>query len=150
MEGTKKILALSGPNLNLLGQREPEIYGKGSLDGIHARLRQKAAEYGARLDCFQSNAEHELIERIQAAGQEGCDAIIINPGALTHTSIALRDALLAAAIPFIEVHISNPFSREAFRRRSYLSDIAFGLICGMGQIGYELALDALHRHWAGD
>lgn len=142
------ILVLNGPNLNLLGVREPGVYGRQALAEIEAALGESGRRLGHRLVCFQSNAEHELIERIHAAYHEGVDFILINPGAYTHTSIALRDALLATRIPFIEVHLSNVHARESFRHRSYLSDIARGVICGLGPIGYELALqaasDALH------
>ncbi|MGB5255182.1 MAG: type II 3-dehydroquinate dehydratase [Sedimenticolaceae bacterium] len=140
------ILVLNGPNLNLLGSREPGLYGQDSLDAIEARLGTLAA--GHQLECFQSNAEHALIDRIHAAGQQGVDFILINPAALTHTSVALRDALLGVAIPFIEVHLSNVFAREPFRHRSYLSDIAVGVISGLGAQGYELALAAALRRLA--
>ncbi|MEX2517422.1 MAG: type II 3-dehydroquinate dehydratase [Gammaproteobacteria bacterium] len=137
-----RILVLHGPNLNLLGTREPEIYGADSLDDINKRLRNVALDNGHDLDCFQSNAEHELIDHIQAGKRENVDFILFNPGAFTHTSIALRDALLAVGIPFIEVHLSNVFAREEFRRHSYLSDIAVAVISGLGAHGYELALQA--------
>ena len=137
----RSILALHGPNLNLLGLREPEVYGRDRLEAIDERLRERALAAGARLQSFQSNHEGELIDRIQAARREGVDFIIINPGGLTHTSVALRDALVGVAIPFIEVHLSNIFAREAFRRESYLSDKAVGVISGLGALGYELALD---------
>lgn len=137
-----RILVLHGPNLNLLGTREPEIYGADSLDDINKRLRNVALDHGHDLDCFQSNAEHELIDHIQAGKRENVDFILFNPGAFTHTSIALRDALLAVGIPFIEVHLSNVFAREEFRRHSYLSDIAVAVISGLGAHGYELALQA--------
>lgn len=140
-----RILVLHGPNLNLLGEREPEVYGHDTLDDINQRLRQAAVDAGHDLDCYQSNAEHELVEHIQAAKREGVTFILFNPGALTHTSIALRDALLAVAIPFIEVHLSNVFAREPFRRQSYLSDIAVGVVSGLGAAGYELALQAVTR-----
>ncbi|MGB5199671.1 MAG: type II 3-dehydroquinate dehydratase [Sedimenticolaceae bacterium] len=140
------ILVLNGPNLNLLGSREPGLYGQDSLDAIEARLGTLAA--GHQLECFQSNAEHALIDRIHAAGQQGVDFILLNPAALTHTSVALRDALLGVAIPFIEVHLSNVFAREPFRHRSYLSDIAVGVISGLGAQGYELALAAALRRLA--
>ena len=136
-----KVLALHGPNLNLLGEREPEVYGRQTLDDINARLAAIAKQAGVQLECRQSNAEHELVEAVQQARGQA-DFILINPGAFTHTSIALRDAFLAAAIPFIEVHLSNVFSREAFRRQSYLSDLAVGCIVGLGARGYEMALDA--------
>ena len=139
------ILVLNGPNLNLLGTREPELYGRDTLDSIRARLEQMAKESGHQLAFMQSNAEHELVERIHQARTEEAAFIIINPAALTHTSVALRDALLGAEIPFIEVHLSNVHAREAFRRRSYFSDIAQGVICGLGAQGYELALQAVLR-----
>jgi len=138
-----RILVLNGPNLNLLGSREPGLYGQDTLASIEADLRKAAA--GHEIDFFQSNAESRLIERIHQAGADGVDFILINPAALTHTSVALRDALLGVAIPFIEVHISNVFAREAFRHRSYLSDVAVGVISGLGTQGYELALAAALR-----
>lgn len=141
-----KILVLHGPNLNLLGTREPGIYGADTLDTINARLNLQALEAGARLDAFQSNHEGQLLDRVQAARLDGTDFILINPGAFTHTSVALRDALLGVAIPFVEIHLSNVYAREEFRRRSYFSDIAVGVICGLGAQGYELALEfALKR-----
>jgi 3-dehydroquinate dehydratase-2 len=136
------ILALHGPNLNLLGTREPEIYGRTTLADIHTAMETRARASGVRLESFQSNHEGELIDRIQSAPEQGVAFIIINPAAYTHTSIALRDALTAVAIPFIEVHLSNIHSREAFRRQSYLSDIAVGVIAGLGAQGYTLALEA--------
>lgn len=136
----KRILVLHGPNLNLLGQREPEVYGSTTLTEINNRLELMAKESGAELSALQSNAEHTLVERIQQAKAEGVTGIIINPAGFTHTSVALRDALLAVAIPFIEVHLSNPAARESFRHQSYLTDVAKGLIAGLGPIGYELAL----------
>ena len=136
------ILVLHGPNLNLLGTREPGHYGADTLDSIHARLTELALTSGHHLQFLQSNAEYELIDRIHDARREGVDFILFNPAAFTHTSIALRDALLAAGIPFIEVHLSNVHKREAFRQHSYFSDIAEGVICGLGGIGYELALQA--------
>ena len=136
------ILVLNGPNLNMLGVREPGVYGNQTLPEIEAGLVEESQRLGHRLDCFQSNAEHELIDRIHRAYHEGVDFILINPGAFTHTSIALRDALLATRIPFIEVHLSNVHAREPFRTHSYLSDIARGVICGLGPIGYRLALMA--------
>jgi len=137
-----RILLLNGPNLNLLGTREPEIYGAASLQSIEARLVERALALGHELECLQSNAEHELIAKIHGAKQNQVAFVIFNPGAFTHTSIALRDALLAIAVPFIEVHLSNIFAREEFRHRSYFSDIAVGCIVGLGAQGYELALDA--------
>jgi 3-dehydroquinate dehydratase-2 len=137
-----RILLLNGPNLNLLGTREPEIYGTVTLAQVQATLTAKARDRGHELLAAQSNAEHELVGRVQSARSDGVVIIIINPGALTHTSIALRDAFLAVSMPFIEVHLSNVFAREEFRHRSYLSDLAAGCIVGLGPIGYELALDA--------
>jgi 3-dehydroquinate dehydratase-2 len=137
-----RILLLNGPNLNLLGRREPEIYGSASLQSIEAKLEGLARARGHSLVALQSNAEHELIAKIQAATHDGFAFVIINPAAYSHTSIALRDAFLGVAVPFIEVHLSNVFAREAFRRHSYLSDIAVGCIFGLGPIGYELALEA--------
>jgi 3-dehydroquinate dehydratase-2 len=135
-----KILVLHGPNLNLLGTREPVTYGRVTLAEINSNLAILAEKVGATLKAFQSNAEVELIEQVHAAIDEKIDFIIINPGAFTHTSIALRDALAAARIPFVEVHLSNIFAREAFRKESYFSDIAAGVISGLGAKGYELAL----------
>lgn len=140
-----RILLLNGPNLNLLGTREPERYGYETLPDIVTRLEQMTADAGHTLDHFQSNAEHELIERIHAARDDGTACILFNPGAFTHTSIALRDALLAAAVPFIEVHLSNVHAREEYRQRSYFADIALGTIAGLGAHGYELALQAAMR-----
>ncbi|MFN3712553.1 MAG: type II 3-dehydroquinate dehydratase [Alcanivoracaceae bacterium] len=136
------ILVLHGPNLNLLGNREPDTYGRLTLEQINQALHDQATGRGHHLQALQSNAEYELIDRIQAARQEGIDFIIFNPAAFTHTSVALRDALLAVAIPFIEVHLSNVHRREAFRHHSYFSDIADGVIVGLGADGYRLALDA--------
>ncbi len=135
-----RILVLNGPNLNLLGTREPETYGHTTLGDVEQRLRALAEGHG--LDFFQSNDEAALIERIHQARPDGVDFILINPAALTHTSVALRDALLGVDIPFIEIHISNVFARESFRHHSYLSDIAVGVISGLGTQGYELALAA--------
>lgn len=137
-----RILLVNGPNLNLLGRREPGWYGDATLPAIEARLAALARERGAVLETFQSNAEHELVDRIQALATAPVDFAIVNPGAFTHTSIALRDALLAVAVPFIEVHLSNVHAREPFRRHSYFSDIAAGSIVGLGAQGYELALTA--------
>ena len=137
-----RILVLHGPNLNLLGDREPEIYGTTTLAQIDARLAQLAGERGAQIDSFQSNHEGALIDRIHAARRR-VHAIIINPGGLTHTSVSLRDALAAAEVPVVEVHLSNVHAREEFRRHSYVAPIALGQICGFGPIGYELALTAL-------
>jgi len=140
-----RLLVVNGPNLNLLGSREPEVYGHTTLAQIEESLAVEATRLGHKLDCAQSNAEHELIERIHQARADGVEFILINPGAFTHTSIALRDALLAVAIPFIEIHISNVFARESFRRQSYLSDAAVGVISGLGVQGYTLALAAADR-----
>ncbi|AZZ94428.1 MULTISPECIES: type II 3-dehydroquinate dehydratase [unclassified Hahella] len=136
------ILVLHGPNLNLLGTREPEIYGAETLDDINFRLTEIARQAGHHLLTLQSNAEYELIDRIHEAKKEGVDFIIINPAAFTHTSVALRDALLGVGIPFIETHLSNVHAREAFRHHSYFSDVAVGVICGFGSQSYELALQA--------
>ena len=141
-----KILVLNGPNLNLLGKREPEHYGTTTLEDIQGRLAEQAGAAGAQIESFQSNAEHELVERVQAAGSEDVDFIMINPAALTHTSVGLRDALKAVGIPFIELHLSNVHAREEFRKHSYFSDIAVGVISGLGPIGYELALTAALRY----
>ncbi|HEY8855789.1 MAG TPA: type II 3-dehydroquinate dehydratase [Rugosibacter sp.] len=136
------VLVLHGPNLNLLGTREPAIYGHTTLANIHTAMETRARADGVRLESFQSNHEGELIDRVQSAREQGVAFIIINPAAYTHTSIALRDALAAVAIPFIEVHLSNIHSRESFRRQSYFSDIATGVIAGLGAQGYTLALEA--------
>jgi 3-dehydroquinate dehydratase-2 len=141
------ILLINGPNLNLLGTREPGIYGAHDLPTIEARLRRQAQALGHRLRAVQSNAEHELVDSIQAAA-DAVDFILLNPGAFTHTSIALRDALLAVGIPFIEIHLSNIFARESFRHHSYFSDIAAGCLFGLGALGYELALQAADRQLA--
>jgi 3-dehydroquinate dehydratase-2 len=141
-----KILVLHGPNLNLLGTREPEIYGRATLADIDATLAETADAAEHELASFQSNAEHALIERVQHARDDGTAFILINPGAFTHTSIALRDALAAVAIPFIEVHLSNVHAREAFRRQSYFSDLAVGVIAGFGANSYHLALSAAIDH----
>ncbi|MBT8419509.1 MAG: type II 3-dehydroquinate dehydratase [Gammaproteobacteria bacterium] len=135
-----KLLLLHGPNLNLLGEREPTLYGDQGLSEINRRLVAFAEEQGHELACFQTNAEHELVDRIQMARKQDIEFIVINPAAFTHTSIAIRDALLAVDIPFIEVHLSNIHRREPFRHHSYLSDIAVGVIAGLGPQGYELAL----------
>ena len=137
-----KLLALHGPNLNLLGEREPDLYGATTLEEINQGLMAAAEQLGHSLEHFQSNAEHGLVERIHQAHEEGVEFIIINPGAFTHTSIALRDALAGVAIPFIEVHLSNVFAREEFRRHSYLSELAVAVISGAGAGGYRLALQA--------
>ncbi|MBP9218296.1 MAG: type II 3-dehydroquinate dehydratase [Sterolibacterium sp.] len=137
-----RLLVLHGPNLNLLGAREPDIYGHTTLADIHQAMSDQAQAAGVQLESFQSNSEGELVNRIQAAASEGIDFIIINPAAYTHTSIAMRDALAAVAIPFIEVHLSNVHARETFRHHSYFSDLAVGVICGLGHEGYSLALTA--------
>ncbi|MBT8092238.1 MAG: type II 3-dehydroquinate dehydratase [Gammaproteobacteria bacterium] len=141
-------LLINGPNLNLLGSREPEVYGSLRLADIEARCVEVAAGLGHELACFQSNAEHELIDRVQQAGANGVDFIILNPGGFTHTSVALRDAFLAVGIPFIEIHLSNTFAREEFRHNSYFSDIATSCLFGFGAYGYELALHAASQRVA--
>lgn len=141
-----RLLLVNGPNLNLLGTREPAVYGTLTLDDISRQCEELANTLGHELLCFQSNAEHELVNRIHTARPEGIVFIIFNPGAYTHTSIALRDALLGIGIPFIEVHLSNIFARESFRHHSYLSDVAVGIISGLGAQGYELALQAADRY----
>ena len=143
-----RVLLLNGPNLNLLGAREPAIYGTDTLDSIEKRAAAVARETGHDLSAFQSNAEHELIERVHRARSEGVAFLIVNPGAFTHTSIALRDAILGTGLPFIEVHLSNIYAREAFRRHSYFSDIAVGVISGLGAFGYEAAVRAAARRLA--
>ncbi len=143
-----KILVLNGPNLNLLGAREPAHYGHQSLDDINSTLTQQAQTAGHKLECLQSNAESELINAIHKAYNNGTDFIIINPAAFTHTSVALRDALLGVSIPFIELHLSNVYKREAFRHQSFFSDIAIGVISGLGPKGYELALQYAFAHLA--
>lgn len=140
------VLLLNGPNLNLLGRREPGIYGARSLEDIVTGLRKEAAALGIGLTAFQSNAEHELVDRVHAAADDGTAAVLINPGAFTHTSIALRDALTGIDLPFIEVHLSNIHAREPFRRHSYFSDVALGSIVGLGATGYTLALRAIASH----
>lgn len=137
-----EILVLNGPNLNLLGSREPEHYGTTTLEAINQRLAKQAEAAGHRVSFYQSNAEHELVGRVQQAMQDKAGFILLNPAAFTHTSVALRDALAAAHIPFIEVHLSNVHAREAFRKHSYFSDLAVGVISGLGAQGYELALAA--------
>ncbi len=139
------LLLLNGPNLGLLGQREPEVYGTTTLADIEAQLREQAADFGHSLEAYQSDAEHELIERVHAA-RGSVDFILFNPAAFTHTSVALRDALLAVEIPFVEVHLSNVASREDFRQRSFFADIAVGTVAGFGVASYELALTAAHRY----
>jgi 3-dehydroquinate dehydratase-2 len=143
-----KILVLHGPNLNLLGTREPEVYGRTTLADIHAAMAGRARAAGVVLESFQSNSEGELINRVQGAATEGIDFVIINPAGYTHTSVALRDALAAVGVPFIEVHLSNVFARESFRHHSYFSDLAVGVIAGLGAHGYELALEHALRRMA--
>lgn len=143
------ILLLNGPNLNLLGTREPQVYGSTTLKEIETELVELAKKAGAKLDCYQSNHEGALIDRIHAARTDGTEFVIINPGAFTHTSVAIRDALSGVAIPFIELHLSNVHKREAFRHHSYLSDVAVGVICGLGVHGYRLALDYALRQRPG-
>lgn len=138
----KNVLIVHGPNLNMLGQREPETYGSDTLDDINARLTNLGASLQLNISCLQSNSEADLVTRIQQCIADGTDFVIINPAAFTHSSIALRDALLAVAVPFIEVHLSNVHAREPFRQHSYFSDKAVGVICGLGAQGYELALQA--------
>lgn len=137
------VLVVHGPNLNLLGRREPDVYGRDTLEDINTRLARFAETCALDLAVFQSNAEHEIVDRIQRAADDGTDWILINPAALTHTSVSLRDALAAVALPFVEVHLSNPHSREPFRHRSYLSDLAVGTIAGFGADSYLLALQAI-------
>ena len=139
------LLLINGPNLNLLGTREPGVYGEANLKSVEDRLDTLAGELGHDLIAFQSNAEHEIVDRVQQAATDRVDFILLNPGAFTHTSIAIRDALLAVSIPFIEVHLSNVFAREEFRHSSYFSDIARGCIFGLGAYGYEIALQAASR-----
>ena len=136
----KNILLLNGPNLNLLGSREPEVYGSTTLTDVERAALEQASQGGTKLNAFQSNHEGALIDRIQAAKKEGIDAIVINPGGLTHSSVSLRDALAGVAIPFVEVHVSNIHQRESFRHHSYLSGIAVGVICGLGVDGYTAAI----------
>ena len=140
-----KLLVLHGPNLNLLGTREPEVYGRATLAEIDADLARRADAAGHALESFQANAEHALVERIQAARGDGTDFVLINPAAFTHTSVAIRDALAAVALPFIEVHLSNPHAREPFRHTSYFSDLAVGVVAGFGPLSYGLALAAAIR-----
>lgn len=144
-----KILVLHGPNLNLLGDREPEVYGRTTLKDIDAALTRQAETAGHTLTSCQSNAEHELVERVQASRRDATAFILINPAAFTHTSVALRDALAAVALPFIEVHLSNPQAREPFRRQSYFSDLAVGVVAGFGADSYRYALDAAIKRLAG-
>lgn len=141
-----RILLINGPNLNLLGKREPELYGRVSLSEIEAQLQKVAAQLGHQLDAMQSNHEGALIDAIHRAGDQGVDFMLINPGGLTHSSVSLRDAMLGAGIPFIEVHLTNIAAREPFRRHSYLADIALGSVVGLGPVGYELALRGAATH----
>ena len=136
-----RILLINGPNLNLLGNRENSIYGNDTLEDIEKKLSDICKEYGVSFNAFQSNAEHEIVEKIHKANEENVSKILMNPGAFTHTSISIRDALIGVGIPFYEIHISNIFAREEFRHKSYFSDIAEGVICGMGSKGYEFALE---------
>lgn len=142
-----RFLVIHGPNLNLLGSREPEIYGYDTLEDINGRLSALAESEGHELKDFQTNSEHEMVERVHRAKREGVAAMLMNPGAFTHTSVALRDALLGVAIPFVEIHISNVFARESFRRQSYLSDISSGVITGLGVRGYDLGLSHLMEQY---
>ncbi|MEN9658461.1 MAG: type 3-dehydroquinate dehydratase [Pseudomonadota bacterium] len=141
MQNTRSILVLHGPNLNLLGSREPQHYGADTLATINTKLVELGQQGAARVNAFQSNREYELIDRIHAARLDGTDFIIINPAAFTHTSVAIRDALAGVKIPFVEVHLSNVHARESFRHHSYFSDLAVGVICGLGAYGYECALE---------
>ncbi len=137
-----KILVLHGPNLNLLGTREPGVYGRSTLAEINAALASQATEAGHQAECYQSNAEHALVDRVQACAGDGTDFLLVNPAAFTHTSVALRDALAAVGVPFIEIHLSNPHAREPFRHHSYLSDLAVGVVSGFGADSYRYAMDA--------
>ena len=141
----RSVLVIQGPNLNLLGMREPEVYGTITLDDIHKKLADLAKQADISLETYQSNHEGEIIDRVQKAKKDGVSFIIINPGGFTHTSVALRDALAGVAIPFIEVHLSNIHQREEFRKHSYFSDLAMGVICGLGAHGYELALNTIQH-----
>ena len=140
-----QILLINGPNLNLLGSREPKVYGADTLAAIEADLQQQAKQLALQLSCFQANGEEPIVERIQQAGRDGVDFILLNPAAFTHTSVAMRDALAAVAIPFIELHLSNPHAREPFRSHSYFTDLAQGVIAGFGAHSYTLALEAAGR-----
>jgi len=142
----KNILVLHGPNLNLLGNREPSVYGRVTLEEINVSLAKLAKKNGANLSCFQSNAETMLVERVHQASTDGTEFIVINPAAFTHTSVALRDSLAAVAVPFIEIHLSNVFAREAFRKESFFSDLAIGVISGLGAAGYEYAVQYALNH----
>ncbi|MEY4142886.1 MAG: hypothetical protein RLZZ173_340 [Pseudomonadota bacterium] len=141
----RSVLVIQGPNLNLLGMREPEVYGTITLENIHKKLADLAKQVDISLETYQSNHEGELIDRVQKAKKDGVSFIIINPGGFTHTSVALRDALAGVAIPFIEIHLSNIHQREEFRKHSYFSDLAMGVICGLGAHGYELALNTIQH-----
>ncbi len=141
-----KILLLNGPNLNMLGTREPEIYGSLSLLDIEKQLQEKASEHQIELNTFQSNAEHELVDRIQQSINQGVKFILINPAAFTHTSVAIRDALASVRLPFIEIHLSNPHAREPFRKQSYFSDLAVGIIAGFGVNSYLMAFESAVKH----
>ena len=141
----RSVLVIQGPNLNLLGMREPEVYGTITLENIHKKLADLAKQVDISLETYRSNHEGELIDRVQKAKKDGVSFIIINPGGFTHTSVALRDALAGVAIPFIEVHLSNIHQREEFRKHSYFSDLAMGVICGLGAHGYELALNTIQH-----
>ena len=143
-----KLLVLHGPNLNLLGSREPDVYGHTTLEAIDAGLTAQATAAGHQLESLQSNAEHVLVDRVQATRTDGTALVLINPAAFTHTSVALRDALAAVAIPFIEIHLSNPHTREAFRHHSYFSDLAMGVVCGFGADSYRYALEAALKRLA--
>jgi len=145
MSDSHRILVIHGPNLNLLGSREPEIYGTATLEEINGDLTSAAKEWGAEVEFFQSNYEGALVDRIQEA-QSWADGILINPAGLTHTSVSLRDALVATELPIVEIHLSNIYAREEFRRHSFISPIAIGVICGFGPMGYGLALNALLEH----
>ena len=145
----KNILVVNGPNLNLLGSREPERYGSVSLDAIERELSARSGARGASVTCFQSNSESEIVDRIQQAGSDGTDFILINPAAYTHTSVAIRDALAAVRVPFIEIHLSNIHAREPFRKFSYVSDLALGVVSGLGPRSYELALTYVLEHHRG-
>jgi 3-dehydroquinate dehydratase II len=141
-----KILLLNGPNLNMLGTREPEIYGSLSLPDIEKQLQEKASEHQVELNTFQSNAEHELVDRIQQSINQDVKFILINPAAFTHTSVAIRDALASVQLPFIEIHLSNPHAREPFRKHSYFSDLAIGIIAGFGVNSYLMAFESAVKH----
>ena len=145
----KNVLVINGPNLNLLGSREPDRYGSDTMETIELRLEGQAQKAGANVTCFQSNSESDIVERIQHAGSQGFDFLLINPAAYTHTSVAIRDALAAVRIPFVEIHLSNVHAREPFRQRSFFSDLAVGVISGLGAKGYELAMSYALEHRPG-